>query len=233
MNCELESIICDYSQGCFICKECGFVQKDSVTDYSYNQNIEQPDIDKRKSLFYTVFENLFSQFSLIFSIAIENDAKMLYEEYCLKAVRQCLLHGKNMEYMVYAFIYVSAENNNFPVTLEFITDPKIVKKLLKKCINEVKSTIGCKKEISREYGDRQLESFIVKYCNMLQYTKRMTRDIIKLIPKTEFILRKKDIVACGLIVFYKNNKSLIKPVSQVTCVSELAIKRVFNELCSK
>ena len=109
---------------------------------------------------------------------------------------------------------------------EYITD-------IMKCVKFIEESNNCVELIVEQknaFHDNQIEAFIRKFSKILNFNRKMTQDIIKLIPKAEFIMRKKDVVAVALILFYKNEKVILKVLSKECCISELAIKSAIREL---
>jgi len=171
------------------------------------------------------FKHIFEACQLHESIAVES--KHMYLDF----EKNHSLKGRNMELMICAFIFMVCQKNNYAMNIklfgeEYITD--IMKCV--KFIEESNNIVQVIEEPTEVFHDNQIESFIRKYSKIVDINRKMTQDIIKLIPKAEFIMRKKEIIAIALIVFYKNNKSIIKILSKECCVSELAIKSALREI---
>ena len=174
------------------------------------------------------FERVFQATQLHESVG--SDAKYLYIDF----EKKHSFKGRNIEFVICAFIFIAAKMKNHAINVslfgrEYETD---IMKCVKFIEEKRKDVIVIKKPIEcQKFHDKDIESFIRKYCKLVDINKKMTQDIIKTIHKAEFIMRKKEIIAIALIVSYKKKcKYVMKKLAKESCVSELAIKSSLREL---
>jgi transcription initiation factor TFIIIB Brf1 subunit/transcription initiation factor TFIIB len=253
-----EYLVQDIGGGCEVCTECGLVAIDyiisdeAVFDKAINtmSNSMTTELDTMFSLptakihdtsnitffvtqdqhklklmkFNSKFNELFEQLQLHESIRI--DAKYMYLEF----EKNHSFKGQNIEIVICAFIYMSAKKNNYAVNVKMLFDSDFETDIMN-TVNVIEEKLNIvKKIVIEDFHDKDIESFICKFSKLINLSRKMTRDVIKMIPQAEFIMRKKEIIAVALIIKYKNNNKLIKVFSKEFCISDLAIKSALREL---
>jgi len=249
----------DFTNGCSVCSNCGNVVNNSLCldeatydkstecmSHSMTNHLESqfqlPTAKMKHQSNVSFFSsqdphtlklmNFNKKFKQIFNAcqlheSIETEAKLLYLDFEKKES----MKGRNMDFMVCAFIYIVCQKKNYAMNIklfgeEFITDIMSCVKFIEESSNIV-HVIEAPSDV---FHDAQIEAFIRKYSIIIGINRRMIQEIVKLIPKAEFIMRKKEIIAIALIAYYKKNKPIIKTLSKEFCVSELAIKSALREI---
>ena len=249
----------DYTNGCSVCTECGMVANehlcseeaffDKATErmsHSMSNELESkfqlPTAKLKNQSNVSFFSsqdshtlklmNFNKKFKCIFEAcqlhdSIETEAKYMYLDFETKHS----MKRRNMDIMICAFIFIACQKKNYAMNIKLFGEEHSTD--IMKCvkfIEEISQTIKIVEEPSTVFHDDQIEAFIRKYSKIVGINRRMTQDIIKLIPKAEFIMRKKEIIAIALIAYYKKNNFVVKTLSKECCISELAIKSALREL---
>lgn len=249
----------DYTNGCSVCTNCGLISneylliEDAVFDKSTDcmSHSMTNELDTQFQLpmakikhqsnvsFFSSQDphtlklmNFNKKFKQIFDAcqlheSIETEAKLLYLEF----EKKHSMKGRSLDFMICAFIFISCQKKNYAMNMklfgeEYTTDIMNCVKFIEentKAVNVIEAP-------SDIFHDAHIEAFIRKYSRIVGINRRMTQEIVKLIPKAEFIMRKKEIIAIALIAYYKKNKTVVKTLSKEFCVSELAIKAAIREL---
>jgi transcription initiation factor TFIIIB Brf1 subunit/transcription initiation factor TFIIB len=247
-------IIEDYSNGCNVCTECGLIASECiVSDQAFfdksidrmSHSVSKPSkfTGIRNSLHYETQDKhemkliIFNKkFHIIFDSlnlheSVGTNAKFMYNE----IEKNNNLKGKNEEIVICALIYMSAINNKYAIDIPTLFVEEAEEEI-RKMVKFIEEKIGIK-EIFEEpveelrFFDEELRTYICKFCKFANISNEMTYDIIKMIPKTEYIMRKKKIVAIALIVYTKNNdKILLKKLSKEYHVSDLAVKSAIRDI---
>lgn len=260
MSCErcLVStyIVADPQNGGYVCTECGLVASgqymedyvcfDHSTGRASHEYISPFQLNAQKdsrisnSMFYSMQDphqmklvNFNTRFTAIadeifsdFPDALLDHAKSLY----LLIEDHTSMKGRNLDLIICSLIYISAKSHNRAMNLNMLGRGN--EKDLLKCVRFLEEALNVKHCVSNsEYSDREIESYIMQYCETFHDMPRRTRcDIIKLIPKTEFIMRKKNSIAAALIIYHMKDNSLIKTLSTRFCLSDTTIRSVLREL---
>lgn len=261
-NCNTERFVLDdYTNGCSVCTNCGLIANeyllldeaifDKSTDCMSHSSVNQletqfqlPTAKMKHQSNVSFFSsqdphtlklmNFNKKFKQIFDAcqlheSIETEAKLLYLEFEKKES----MKGRNIDFMICAFIFIVCQKKNYAMNIklfgeEFTTDIMNCVKF----IEESRKIINVIEAPTDVFHDPQVEAFIRKYSRIVGINRKMTQDIVRLIPKAEFIMRKKEIIAIALIAYYKKNKTMVKTLSKEFCVSELAIKSALRELAT-
>ena len=143
------------------------------------------------------------------------------------------MKGRNLDFIICALIYISGTKHNNALDIkifgkEYEKDIRGYIKFIEELMNDKTIIKDPEKEV---YKDVLLDSYVTKYSKSVYgLNRRLIADIRKLIPMTQFIMRKKEIVAVALIVYYKNDTSLIKKLSKEYCLSDISIRSAIREL---
>jgi transcription initiation factor TFIIIB Brf1 subunit/transcription initiation factor TFIIB len=252
-------IIDDYSNGCVLCTNCGLVDSsflcldeavfDKSTEHMSHSITSELDAQFQLSTakmktqsnvsffscqdphtlklmnFNRRFERIFQATQLHESVS--TDAKLMYLDFEKKQS----LKGRNLDFMICAFIFIVCQKKDYAMNIklfgeEFTTD--IMKCV--KFIEEKNKVVNIVKEKEKVFHDNAIESFIRKYSKIVNINRKMTQEIVKLIPKAEFVMRKKEIIAIALIIYFQKNNKLIKLLAKECCISDLAIKSALRDL---
>lgn len=159
--------------------------------------------------------------------SISTEARLMYLDFESKYS----LKGRNLDIVICAFIFMACQKKQYAMNIkifgeEFITD-------IMKCVKFIEESTNVIKIVeapSTVFHDDQIEAFIRKYAKFVNINRKFTQEIVKLIPKAEFIMRKKEIIAVALIAYYKKDKTIVKALSKECCISELAIKTALREI---
>ena len=176
--------------------------------------------------------NFKKRFEIIFQAtqlhdSIGTDSKLLYLDF----EKKYSFKGHNLDFIICAFIFIACKNKNYAMNIKLFGEEKITS--IMNCVKFIEESMNIIHVIEAPpeiFHDAQIEAFIRKYSKIVDINRKITQDIIKLIPKAEFIMRKKEIVALALIAYYKKNKTIVKILAKECCVSELAIKSALREL---
>lgn len=251
-------IVDDPSNGCHVCTECGLVVSGIYTEDEawFDKNTEhmsheytnpfQLAMQKSHNVSYKMFfcmqdthqmklvnfHKRFQEVSHSFQDLPESifeDAKTLY----LSIEGKTNMKGRNLDLIICALIFVSAKKNRMAINT-CIFGREYEYEIIKN-IQFVEDALHIKHDISNPeettYYDKEIESYIVQYCTHFPEIKRRTRcDILKLIPKTECIMRKKNAIAAALIVYHLGDTSIIKALAQKFTLSDATIRAVLNDL---
>lgn len=258
-RCQVQThIIDDPANGCYVCTECGLVTSDQYMedDAWFDKGSErisheectpfQIPTHKPKSVSNKMFFSMQDphQIKLVhfnkrfnaiaehfpdFPDVILNEAKCMY----LSLEKNTSLKGRNLDYIICAFIYLSAQRNNRALELN-IFGKEYVNEILKS-VQFVQEKLNITSMVldpdSGVYQDKEIESYIFQFCNGFpELNRRIRCDILKLIPKTQYIMRKKSAIAAGLIVYHLSDMSLIKTLSSRHCLSDTTIRAVIKDL---
>ena len=246
----VDYMIEDTTNGCYVCTNCGEVLNEtlisdeamydkSTDDWShsyckdmktmhgaYNYATKDPQMVQFEN-FMKTYEEIQDYHQRQIPEFLERYVIIQYEKFKEKFSMQ----GRCLIDMIYAFIVITSRNHS--IVMPFIITPEI-----SKCVKAIEQNVEQPQEVilnpaANEFYDRDIEMIIQKYHHLAELKKNNLSDIFKLISKTEFIMRSKDIVALGIIVVYKKSKNerhWIKILAKEACVSELAIKASVRDI---
>ena len=259
-KCQTEHFLLDdYENGCTVCTNCGLIASEcllveeavfdkstehmshSMTNHlesqfqlptakmAHQSNVSFFSTQDPHTLKLIHFNKRFRQIFDACQLheSIETESKFLYLDF----EKKNSMKGRNMEIMICAFIYIVCQKQNYAMNIKLFGDDYTTE--IMKCvrfIEERTQVIKIVEEPPKVFHDNQIEAFIRKYSRIVGINRKMTQDIVKMIPKAEFIMRKKEIIAIALIAYYKKNKSFVKTLSKEFCISELAIKAALRDL---
>jgi len=224
----------DHGQGCYVCTECGLVASGLfIADEAFfDKSIE--------SMSHTeVFENntkllkFKNSFDLIFDkLGLHDCIKNYAQDLYVMFEKDHTFKGRNINLIICAFIYIAGKANNYAINAHIFG--KEYEKDVMQNVKFIENTLKIKTEVKepeKTFTDKDIEAFICKYITLIpEANKKMKFDIIKLIPLTEFVMRKKEVTAIALIIYYKKDKRLLKTLSQGSGISELAIKSALRDI---
>lgn len=146
----------------------------------------------------------------------------------LECERKMTFKGRNMEYVIGAFIYIAAKKTNFPIDVKTLGDEIEVMKCVK-FIEQGGDQVNIEKP-KEVYEDKDIVAYIRKYGGCVGLNRKVVQDIIKLIPKAQYLMRKKEVIAASLIIYHLNDKCLLSKLVKTSGISPNAIKSTLQEL---
>lgn len=236
-NCKTDIfIIHDTVNGTYVCRECGLV----VSEFSI---VDEATFDKATNnwthelpefilsgcygigeYFHKKLQELLPPLQL--PDCIEHDVMLFHDEFLKKYSMQ----GRSTENMIYAYIVIASKNRKS--IINFVVNADIME-----CIKFLNST-GIlpqspeENPMIDENTDPQMEGHIKRFTYALNMKKEDISAIIKMIPMTKLVMRKKEIIAIGLIVIYTKKNKLVKELSKKYGLTESSIKAAMKDILS-
>ena len=254
-NCETERYIYeDQENGCLVCTNCGLVANgvlisdeavwdkstESMTN-SYCDKFSLP-MQKMKGMSYTSYfinqdqhtlklmnfnkklNEIFNRFKI--NESLRTDVQNLYVD-CESKVS---FKGRNMEVIICSFVYIVAKRRNYPIDVRVFGNESEVMKSVKFIKEDIYKENELIEEVGEVYYDADIEAYNRKYANCLQIERKVIQSILKLIPKAQYLMRKKEIIAASLIVVYYNDNKMISKIANEMKLAAGAIKSTIEEL---
>jgi transcription initiation factor TFIIB len=251
-------IIDDPSNGCYVCTECGLVVSEVYTEDEswFDKSLGQMSHESKSPFQIATQKFRGTSYTTFFSTQDNHQIKLVHfnkrfqliaqsfsdmSESVLEGARTLYLSiegktsmkGRNLDYIICALIIISAKQHSRVIDTS-VFDKEHETEIIKS-IAFTEEALGVKQVICNPeetvFADAEIESHIVQFCSHYpQIGRRARRDIIKLIPKTEFIMRKKNAVAAALIIHHLRDRSMIKDLSMRFSLSDTTIRSALKDL---